>query len=522
MALDEVGPLSTSTSDFSFQTSQFTLDEQLPPRALWPALLHTLPALQYPVTLNLAEQLLAAADRSPRSTAILHHGERISYQELRERTLSAAGALVRLGVEPADRVVLRLHNTPDFIVAWLAVQWLGAVGVPIPPVYRRRELEHIVGHAGAAFAIAAADLAADVEVAARGIAHSIRVVTALTDGGVPPPPYPTPSDGPALITYITSATGAPRGAVHSPAEILATADTYAREVLELSARDICVGLPSMAWAFGLGALLVFPLRAGASTVLADASGPPLPALIADTRATVLYAVPTMYRLLLRQPDLESFDFTSLRCCVSAAEALPAVVVEAWRARTGLEILDGLGTTELAHIFISARSGAVRPDSIGRVVAGYEARIVDEDLGELPSGVPGLLAVRGPTGARYWRDAEAQASVVRDGWTLTGDVCVREADGSFVHLRRSDDLIVSGGCKISPREVDCALRDHPDVVSAQVFAVHDPIRGAVPHATVTLSPGAVPTGAVERLQQYLKQELAPYKCPRVIHVLSDGK
>jgi 2-aminobenzoate-CoA ligase len=497
------------------------LDEYLPPRALWPSLVHRLPALQYPGTLNLAEELLAAADRSPRSTAIICGGERISYRELRERTLSAAAALTRLGVEPADRIVLRLHNTPDFIVAWLAVQWVGAIGVPIPPIYRRREIEHIVGHAGADVAIVAADLAADVEAAARGISPSIRIVTGLTDAGVPPSPYPTPGDGPALITYITSATGAPKGVVHSPAEILATADTYASDVLELSARDICVGLPSMAWSFGLGALLVFPFRVGASTLLADASGPPLPALIADTRATVLFAVPTTYRLLLRQPDLESFDFTSLRCCISAAEPLPATVVQEWRTRTGLEILDGLGTTELAHIFISARSGSVRPGSIGRVVAGYEARIVDEESRELSSGVPGLLAVRGPTGARYWRDAEAQASVVRDGWTLTGDVCTREADGSFVHIRRSDDLIVSGGYKISPGEIDCALRDHPDVASARVFAVSDPVRGAVPHATVTLLPGAESAGVTERLQQYLKQELAPYKCPRVIQVVSDG-
>ena len=510
--------MKSETSDFRLQTSQLRLDEYLPPRSLWPTLVRRLPSLQYPVTINLAEELLAAAGRSPLSTAIVCRGERVSYRDLRERTLSAAGALTRLGVEPADRVALRFYNTPDFIVAWLAVQWVGAIGVPIPPIYRRREIEHIVGHSGAAFVIAAPDLAADVEAAARGrSSHSIRIVTGLSDGVVPPPPYPTPGDGPALITYITSATGAPQGVVHSPAELLATADTYASDVLDLSARDICIGSPTMAWSFGLGGLLVFPFRVGASTVLVDSSGLPLPALIAGTRATVLFAVPTVYRLLLRQPDFESYDFTSLRCCISAAEPLAATVVEEWRARTGLEILDGLGTTALAHIFISARSGSVRPGSIGRVVAGYEARIVDDDSRELPSGVPGQLAVRGPTGARYWRDAEAQASVVRDGWTLTGDVCTSQADGSFVHIRRTDDLIVSGGYKISPREVERALCDHPEVESACVFAVSDPVRGAVPHATVTLRPPAESAGVMDRLQRYLKQELAPYKCPRVIQV-----
>jgi len=226
---------------------------------------------------------------------------------------------------------------------------------------------------------------------------------------------------------------------------------------------------------------------------------------------------TLYRLLLRRPDLESFDLSSLRRCVSAAEPLPGTVVREWLARTGLEILDGLGTTELAHIFISARAGSVRPGVIGDVVAGYDARIVGDDSRELPSGVPGLLAVRGPTGARYWRDPDAQAAAVREGWTLTGDVCTRGADGSFVHIRRVDDLIVSGGYKISIGEVERALLDHPDVTVARVFAVGDPVRGAVPHATVTLRPGADPMGASERLQQYLKQELAPYKCPKAIEV-----
>jgi 2-aminobenzoate-CoA ligase len=493
------------------------IDEHLPPRALWPSLVHRLPALQYPGRLNLAEELLTMADRAPQATAVIWRGERLSYRELRERTLSTAGALTRLGVQPADRVAFRFHNTPDFITVWLAVQWVGAIGVPIPAIYRRREIAHIVNHSGAAFVIVSADLRADVESAAGKFRDpSIGVVTGLTEAGVPPPPYPTACDCPTLITYITSATGALKGVVHSPAEMLSTADTYARDVLNLTADDICIGLSPMAWSFGLGALLVFPLRVGASTVLVE-TGPSLPAVIADTRATVLFSVPTVYRLLLRQPDLESFDLSSLRRCVSAAEPLPATVVGEWLARTRLEILDGLGTTELAHIFISARPGSTRPGSIGEAVAGYEARIVGDDFRELPSGVPGLLAVRGPTGARYWRDAGAQASAVRDGWTLTGDVCTRDADGSFVHIRRADDLIVSGGCKISPGEVERALLDHPEVTLARVFAVGDPVRGAVPHATVTLRPGADPIGASERLQQYLKQELARYKCPKVIEV-----
>lgn len=510
------------TTSFSQDTGRWgaVIDEHLPPRALWPDLVFRLPSLQYPDTLNIAHELLMAAGVRLAATALHWRDERLSYRQLRDRVLLAASALERLGVQPADRVALRCHNSPEFVVAWLAVQWIGAIGVPIPPVYRRREIAHILNHSGAVMAFASSDLAGDIESSRAGLTNrSLPIVTALEERstGVPPPPYPTARDVPVLITYITSAAGPPKGVVHSPAEILATADTYARDVLELSPRDVCIGAMSLAWAYGLGALLVFPLRAGASSVLVDGAGLPLPAVIASTRATVLFSVPTMYRVLLRQPDLESFDLSSLRTSVSAAEPLPAPVLEQWHARTRLEMLDGLGTTELAHIFISARRGEVRPGSIGREVAGYEARIIDDRGRALPRGTPGLLAVRGPTGARYWRDAASQRAVIRDGWTLTGDVCAQDEDGWFAHLRRSDDLIVCGGHKVSAAEVQAALHDHPDVSSAHVFAVNDAIRGAVPHATVSLRPEADHSGAAARLQQYLKQELAPYKCPRAIDV-----
>ena len=494
------------------------IDENLPPRALWPRLTAA-HSVHHAETLNLAEELLSAAERSPRATAILTGTEQISYRALRDRMFCAAGALTRLGIQPGDRVAFRFHNTVDFVVVWLAVQWAGAIGVPIPPIYRRREIVHIVNHSGARLVVTSADLLADVDAAAAGFADPrVRVVTGLSVQDVPPPPFPAAADGPALITYISSAAGALKGVVHSPAEILATADTYAREVLELCPRDVCIGLPSMAWSFGLGALLVFPLRAGASTVLPEPGGAPLPNTIVAHRATVLFGVPTMYRLLLRQPDLGTFDLCSVRRSISAAEPLPAAVVDQWHERTRIELLDGIGTTELAHVFISSKSRAIRPGSIGQVVAGYDARVVDADGREVPDGVPGLLAVRGPTGARYWRDPEAQRGVVRNGWTFTGDVCSRDAHGWFTHLHRDDNLIVSGGYKVSPAEVERALLDRPDVCEARVFPVADATRGNVPHAEVRLAPSADSTGAAERLQQYLRQELAPYKCPRAIRLV----
>jgi 2-aminobenzoate-CoA ligase len=211
--------------------------------------------------------------------------------------------------------------------------------------------------------------------------------------------------------------------------------------------------------------------------------------------------------------------SSVRRSISAAESLPAAVVHEWYDRTRIELLDGIGTTELAHVFISSKSGSIRPGSIGQVVAGYEARVVDADCQDVPDGVPGLLAVRGPTGARYWRDPEAQCSAVRNGWTLTGDICRRDEHGWFTHLHRNDDLIVSGGYKVSPAEVERALLDHADVCEARVFPVADPTRGAVPHAEICLAPAADRSGASDRLQQYLRQELAPYKCPRMMRVLA---
>lgn len=494
------------------------IDENLPPRALWPTLTRCLPGLRYPSELNVAQELLRAAESAPHATAIVSREGTTSYRTLRDRVLNAAGSLTSLGVEPADRVAFRLHNTPEFIVTWLAIQWVGAIAVPIPPVYRRREIAHAVNHSGAKLVVVSPDLREEVERAAACFSDSsTRIVVDLPDTGAPAPPYPTASDAPAQITYVTASSGCARGVVSSPAEILASADTYAADVLDLSRGDVCLGMASMAWAFGLGASLVFPLRYGASTVLVDPSGP-LPAVVADLRVTVLFAVPTMYRLLLKQPDFDSFDFSSLRRCVSAAEPLPASVVDEWQDRTGLEVLDGLGTTELTHIFISSRSGSVRAGTLGTPVTGYEARILGEDSRDCPAGTPGLLAVRGPTGARYWRDAHSQRAVIADGWTLTGDICVRDAEGHYTHLCRTDDLIVSGGYKISPAEVEHTLREHADVSCARVFGVADATRGMVPSADVVLKPGTQREGVIERLQRYLKQELAPYKCPRVIQIV----
>jgi 2-aminobenzoate-CoA ligase len=494
------------------------IEQHLPARELWPDLVYRGPDLDYPETLNLAERLLDHARVEPGGTAIRYRGERVSYGALHQRVLSLAAGLIRIGIQPADRVAIRLPNGPEFVAAWLAVQWIGAIGVQLPPLYRRREIERVVTHSGASVIVCAADLAADVEAARPPVTAPVVLIHGLSgDPLAAPPAYPSERHHPAVITYIASAEGPLRGVVHSPADILAAADTYARGVLRLTPADVCIGTVGLAWAFGLGALLTFPLRVGATTTLVERPTQLLDAIV-ESRATVLFSAPTMYRMLLRHPDLESIDLRSLRCCVSAAEPLPAEVADQWRARTGVEILDGLGTTELTHVFISARPGAVRSGLIGTLVDGYEARILDERARPVPDGTPGQLAVRGPTGARYWRDAEAQRRTVQGGWTLTGDICIRHPDGWFQHVRRADALIVSAGYKISIREVEDTLEAHPEVSQARVFAAPDSVRGAIAKAVIVPAtrPGAA--GLAGRLQHYLNGELAAFKCPREIRIL----
>jgi 2-aminobenzoate-CoA ligase len=329
---------------------------------------------------------------------------------------------------------------------------------------------------------------------------------------------PVGRDDIALIAYTSGSTGVPKGATHAPADILASADCYSRHVLEMKPDDVCGGHPTLAFTFGLGGLLVFPFRVGATTSLIDRFSPDvLLARIAADRISVLFCAATTYRVLLQDPDLErKNDLSSLRVCVSAGEPLPATVYEEWRRRTGIEILDGIGSTEMFHIFISARLRHVRAGSTGTAVPGYEARVVNDRLEEAPRGTPGLLAVRGPTGCRYWRKPDRQREYVRGGWNITGDVYRQDEDGSFWHLCRNDDLIICGGYNIAGPEVENVLLEHDAVLEAAVVASPDELRQAIPKAFVVLKEGVSPSDALATaLQEYVKHELAPYKYPREI-------
>ena len=508
-------------------------EQYLPPRALWPDLLRFRPEFQYPEALNVATELLSKGNAA--DPAIYFKDEQVSYNALERMTNRLGNVFLRLGVKPGDRVALRLPNRPVFVAAWLAIQKIGAVGVATMPMLRARELAYIVNDSTATVFLCASDLLDELIRAREGFGHRVAIICdgdmasadyALDEllGGAPDElePYPTKRDDLALIAYTSGSTGVPKGTTHSPADILAAADGYARSVLQPLRTDVFGGHPTLAFTFGLGGLLIFPFRFGAATTLIDRYTPEiLLNTIARRRVSLLFCTATTYRMLLQDPNLvDAHDLSSLRLCVSAGETLPTAVFNEWRRRVKVEILDGIGATEMFHVFISARSGSVRPGSTGLPVPGYEAKIVDDDLKEIPRGRAGLLAVRGPTGCRYWRKPDLQRNYVRDGWNVTGDVYVQDDSGYFWYQCRNDDLIICGGYNIAGPEVEAVLLEHSLVAEAAVVASPDPVRGFVPKAFLVLKSGAQGSGdLIRELKEHVKRELAPYKYPREIEFVT---
>ena len=427
--------------------------------------------------------------------------------------------------------MLRMPNCPEFIITWLACQKLGVVTVSTMPLLRARELAYIAEDAGTRVAVVASGLREELE-RARPAAPTLERLVVVgearprrhargrrsSDGQSERfPATDTRADDVAMIAYTSGSTGVPKGCVHQHADILASADSYARYVLRPTEEDRFGGHPTLAFTFGTGGLLVFPFRFGASTVL---SGPFDPERMLETferqRVTVAFCASTSYRLMLGVHDMHRrFDLGSLRLCVSAAEPLPAATYESWVTTTGRECLDGIGSTEMFHIFVSSEPGRVRPGATGVPVPGYDCRVVDEEGREVPRGTPGLIAIKGPTGCKYWRKAERQAEYVRfGGWNVTGDVYVHDDDGYFTYQCRSDDMIVTGGYKIPGPEVEHVLDEHPAVAESAVVAAPDSVRGFVPKAFVVLRPGFTATDELAKtLQDHVKKELAPYKYPR---------
>ena len=503
--------------------------DNLPPRDQWPDLL--LDGFDYPEYLNAAVEL---TDRMVEKgfgdhTALIGNGRRRTYKELADWTNRLAHALVEdYGVKPGNRVLIRSANNPAMVACWLAATKAGAVVVNTMPMLRAGELAKIVDKAEITVALCDTRLMDEVVACAKGSSFLKQVVgfdgTANHDAELDRIALNKPvrfdavktgRDDVALLGFTSGTTGIPKATMHFHRDLLIIADGYAKEVLQVTPDDVFVGSPPLAFTFGLGGLAIFPLRFGAAaTLLENASPPNMIEIIETYRATVSFTAPTAYRAMMAAMD-QGADLSSLRVAVSAGETLPAPVFEEWTRKTGKPILDGIGATEMLHIFISNRFDDMHPATTGRPVTGYEARIVDEDMAELAPGTIGRLAVRGPTGCRYLAD-DRQRDYVRDGWNLTGDSFLQGEDGRFHFAARSDDMIISSGYNIAGPEVEAALLAHADVAECAVIGIADDSRGQIVEAHVVLVSGVAGDDAArQRLQDHVKATIAPYKYPRSI-------
>jgi 2-aminobenzoate-CoA ligase len=513
----------------------FTRDN-LPPFDQWPDLLLDRPEFRYPDRINVAVEL---TDRMVEKGfgdrfALIGNGRKRTYHELADWSSRIAHALVEdYGIVPGNRVLIRSGNNPAMVAAWLAVTKAGAVAVNTMPLLRAAELAKIVDKAQVRLALCDSRLGEEMELCANAAPVLERIVyfdgtrnhnAELDDVALGKPVHfdavETGRDDVALLGFTSGTTGQPKATMHFHRDILAIADGYAQSVLRVTPDDVFVGSPPLAFTFGLGGLAVFPLRFGATATLLENAAPPnLIEIIETYKATICFTAPTAYRAMINAMDTGA-DLSSLRLAVSAGETLPAPVYNDWVAKTGVPILDGIGATELLHIFITNTQEDHRPGTTGKPVVGYEARVVDDDMNEVAAGEIGMLAVRGPTGCRYLSDPR-QLEYVRDGWNLTGDAFFRDEEGYFHFAARTDDMIVSSGYNIAGPEVEAALLAHETVAECAVIGVADEVRGQIVKAYVVCRPGAEPgDGLVKALQEHVKKAIAPYKYPRAVEFVTE--
>ncbi len=509
---------------------RFTRDN-LPPAKQWPDLLLERPEFQYPDDLNVAVEL---TDRMVEKgfgdhIALIGNGRVRTYKELTDWSNRIAHALVEdYGVVSGNRILIRSGNNPAMVAAWLGATKAGAVAVNTMPMLRSGELTRIVDKAEIGLALCDHRMLDELEDCRRRSRHLKRIVAfdgtrnheaELDEAALTQPvgfeAVRTGRDDVALLGFTSGTTGDAKATMHFHRDLLIIADGYAREVLQVRPSDVFVGSPPLAFTFGLGGLAIFPLRFGAAAALLEQATPPnLVEIIQKYRATICFTSPTAYRAMMAAMD-QGADLSTLRLVVSAGETLPAATYQAWTAKTGVPILDGIGATELLHIFISNRIDDRAPGATGRPVTGYEAKVVDDRMNPVPAGEIGRLAVRGPTGCRYLAD-ERQRTYVRDGWNLTGDAFRQDEQGRFRFVARLDDMIISSGYNIAGPEVEDALLTHDDVAECAVIGVPDEARGEIVQAHVVLRPGIAPDAATaKRLQDHVKARIAPYKYPRSI-------
>src|SRR5690348_3704034 len=499
--------------------------ENLPPRSQWPEFLFTLPELDYPSTLNCAEELLdrhVQAGNGDRR-CIVSETETWTYSDLLTKSNQVAHTLVHdMGLVPGNRVLLRGPNNPWLVASWFGVMKAGGVAVATMPLLRKSELEAMIEIADVGMAICDHRFIEDLDAAAPDrfeiLAYGGPNADDLTNVAASKSStfknVATAADDVCMLAFTSGTTGKPKATMHFHRDVLAIADTFSRRILQPTPRDLFAASPPLAFTFGLGQSLVFPMRAGAAVCLLEQPSPArLLEAVERHGVTVLATAPTAYRAMVA--DLSAARVSTLRACVSAGETLPEATWTAVHDACGIRIIDGIGSTEMLHIFISAAGEDIRPGSTGRAVPGYVAEIQDPEGRPAPDGELGRLAVKGPTGCRYLR-GDRQGTYVKDGWNITGDVYVRNADGYFHYQARADDMIISAGYNIAGPEVEEALLRHDAVAEAAVVGVPDEERGMLVKAVVVLRPGAdLGPDPAKTLQDFVKSEIAPYKYPRAI-------
>jgi 2-aminobenzoate-CoA ligase len=507
--------------------------DHLPPPEQWPDFLFDLPELHYSERLNCVTAFIddwLSAGQGNRE-CLISPTERLSYADLSERVNRIANVLTRdVGVVPGNRVLLRGPNSPMMVAAYFAIIRAGGVVVATMPLLRAKEIAFPVIKAEIRLALCDARLAEEMEKtrplapALERIVYWGRSTADSLDALMMKPGYErfaacdTASDDVCLIAFTSGTTGVPKGTMHFHRDMLAICDTFGKYVLRADRDDRFIGSPPIAFTFGLGGLVLFPLRIGAAAILLEKAVPNdlLPA-IGQFGATVCFTAPTAYRNMLGK--IGDHDLSSLRKCISAGETLPAATFEAWLAATGIRIIDGLGSTEMLHVFIGSREEEMRPGATGKPVPGYESRVVDDNGSEVPPGTAGRLAVRGPTGCRYLGD-KRQAEYVQGGWNITGDTYIKDAEGYFRYQARSDDMIISAGYNIAGPEVETALLTHPAVAECGVVGAPDSERGQIVKAYVVLNHGVAADMTMTRtLQEHVKSTVAPFKYPRAIEYVT---
>jgi 2-aminobenzoate-CoA ligase len=500
--------------------------DHLPPAHTWPEFLFELPELLYPERLNCAAVLLDATINRlgpGRRCLLTPQGESWTYGELQATVNRVAQVLTaRLGIVPGNRVLLRGPNNPWLVACWLAVLKAGAVAVTTMPLLRASELTAIAQIAQVDLALCDTRFTGDLLSADLGRAPVVTYGGSAGDdltaqvSSVPSEfaAVDTAADDVALLAFTSGTTGQPKATMHFHRDVLAVADTFSRHIVRPAPDDVFTGTPPLAFTFGLGGLVLFPLRAGAATLLIEKATPgELADAIERHGVTVCFTAPTAYRAMLRSGRAQSLR--CLRRAVSAGEHLPESTWHAFLAATGLRLIDGIGSTEMLHIFVSAADGEIRPGATGKAVPGYRAMVVDSEGRPVPPGTPGRLAVKGPTGCRYLADSR-QSVYVQDGWNFTGDTFVQDQDGYLLYLSRSDDMIVSSGYNIAGPEVEEALLIHEAVAECCVVGVPDAERGQLVKAYVVLPDGMTGSAELaEELQNFTKQQIAPYKYPRAV-------